>query len=135
MNSPARDIGDHMASLSSLALTLGTDLFENILPSTARGLVVLVRNTGGFDPDNILDRTALQHPTIQVKVMGAKGQHEAAYVQIKAVQEALHLMGEETINGTRYLTVWQMGDIFDLGLSEDERPQLTLNFRMKRTPA
>lgn len=126
LNAPSEDIGDYLASISSLALAIKTDLFIAEMPDSPDQCVT-VYDSGGFDP---LIAT-YGRPTVQVRVRGTKNGYRAAYDLLKKISDELDFL-VTTINTTRYLGVWAMGDILSLGKDKLQRPLLTRNFRIHR---
>jgi len=131
VNAPSHDIKDLLAAASSLALTFGTDLFVSEMPTTP-DQCVCIYDTGGFDPEA---NFRYDRPTTQVRVRGDKGELVAAYALMEDIRNVLHGTTNETVNSTRYIAIWQQGDIFNLPHDDNHRPILTANFRMHRTNA
>lgn len=131
MNAPSEDIKDMLAAESSLGLTFGTDLHVHKYPESPDQLVS-VQDTGGYDP---IAQYVYDKPTVQVIVRGGKGTraYTTAWALAKGVRDALHAKVNETWNGTRYIAIYSVGDILDLGEDENSRPLLSLNFRIDRT--
>lgn len=131
MQPPSEDIKDYLEGVSSLALTYGTDLFISEIPKEPDNCVCIF-DTGGYDPEA---QYIYQRPTIQVRVRGAKGEYLAAHEQAQAIRDELHGLHNETINGVRYVGIWQEGDIISVGQDDNKRPNVTMNFRIHRTTA
>lgn len=130
MNAPSDDLKDIMESSQHGSVgTFATDLFVHEEPSSPDACVT-VRDTGGFDPEAGFD---YGRPTVQVRVRGSKGDFLTAYSKAREVIDALHGLHNETWNSTRYIAIWQTGDIMDTGNDDNGRPILTLNFRIHRT--
>jgi hypothetical protein len=130
MNPPSEDIKDMLdsSSVGAGVGTYGVDLFYNTIPPTPDACVVVL-DSGGFDPEPRFEHDI---PTVQVRVRGAKRAHRAAYVKAQAVKAALHGKAGEEWNGTWYILILQEGEILPLGRDENERPELTLNFKIDR---
>lgn len=131
MNSPAVDIAGILDGVSSLGLTIGTDLFVGDLPD-GDTLAVCITDTGGYPPVNALTKEHFDRPTIQIRIRGARGAYTAAYGLALAIDEELHLLAEETVGGTRYLVIERISDILSLGFDEKHRPEFTINYRADR---
>lgn len=130
MNAPSQDIKDILESSQHGSIgTFATDLFVHEEPAEPDACVT-VRDTGGFDPESRFDYS---RPTVQVRIRGAKGGFQTAYSKTQEVIDALHGLNNETWNGTRYVAIWQMGDVMDTGNDDNGRPILTVNFRIHRT--
>jgi len=131
MNSSAEDIATILETSSAgTGLTVGTDLFVSREPDTPDA-VVSVFDTGGGEPSSGIER--YDFPTVQVRVRGDKMDYENAYVTMESIKTALHKYANQTVNGTKYIAIWASSDIFSLGYDENDRPLLTLNFRIHRT--
>jgi len=128
MNSPADDIKDILEAAVS-SWSFGTNLFVALEPPSPNE-VVSVFDTGGFDPDS---NTDLENPTVMVRVRGDRGGYTETYSRARDVKDNLHELANETWNGTRYIGIWQVGDILFIGMDENDRPVFTLNFRIMRT--
>jgi hypothetical protein len=132
MNPPCVDVAALLDLPSASPLVLGTNLFACSEPP-APDLCVTVLDSGGYAPDSGAD---YRRPTVQVRVRGTRGDYRGAYVLASSVRDRLHLLHEETVAGSaRYAGVWMEGDVNPLGADESERPILTMNFRIHRTPA
>lgn len=131
MNAPSKDIAGILAATSSVALTAGTDLFTNIMPETPDACVS-VYDSGGDPPEPSF---TYKYPTVQVRIRGDKGDQSPAYAQAEACQDALNGTENYTINSTRYIGIWGVGDIMFIGYDDNNRPIFTVNFRIHRTPA
>lgn len=129
MQPPSEDVKDILEGISSLALTFATDLFISEMPTEPNNCVCIF-DTGGYDPE---ENYVYQRPTIQVRVRGAGGGYLAAHEQAQAIRDELHGLHNETINGARYVGIWQEGDIISVGQDDNNRPNVTVNFRIHRT--
>lgn len=128
MNSPAVDISAILA-LAALSLTEGTDLFISREP-TSPNAVVTIFDTGGLEPASSTENN--EFPTVQVRVRGASD-YDVAYGLINDIKNVLHKLHGQTVNATLYQGIWASSDIIPLGYDENDRPTLTLNFRIHRT--
>ncbi len=129
MQPSSEDVKDILLGISSLALTYATDLFIAEMPDKPDNAVCIF-DTGGYNPEA---NYVYQRPTIQVRVRGAKGAYTAAHEQIQAIRDELHALTDTTINGARYVGIWQEGDIISAGPDDNKRPNVTVNFRIHRT--
>ena len=131
MQPPSEDIKDILEAISSLTLTFATDLFISEMPTTPDNAVCIF-DTGGYEPEA---NYTYERPTIQVRVRGAGGGYLAAHEQAQAIRDELHALTNTTINGARYVAIWQEGDIISVGQDDNNRPNVTVNFRIHRTTA
>ncbi len=129
MNAPSEDIKDILEGISSLALTYATDLFIGEMPKEPNNAVCIF-DTGGYDPEA---NYIYERPTIQVRVRGAGGGYLAAHELAQAIRDELHALTNTTINSARYVAIWQEGDIISVGQDDNDRPNVTVNFRIHRT--
>jgi hypothetical protein len=132
MNSPAEDVSAILAlSSSATGLTEGTDLFISREPSSP-DVVVTVFDTGGGEPAST--DVKYEFPTVQVRARGtAITGYSGVYSTLDTVKGVLHKFKNQTINSTKYIGIWASSDIISLGYDSNERPILTLNFRIHRT--
>jgi|19_taG_2_1085344.scaffolds.fasta_scaffold04549_5 hypothetical protein len=132
MNSPAVDISAILVlSASASGLTEGRDLFISRMPSIPDAAVAII-DTGGFEPASSTERN--EYPTVQVMVRGTINTgYATAYSTMNTIKGVLHKFNNQTINSTLYQGIWASSDIISLGYDENDRPTLTLNFRIHRT--
>lgn len=131
MNPPSEDIKDIFEATSALALTFRTDLFISEMPISPDDCVCIY-DTGGDPPKT--DYT-YEKPTIQVRIRGARGSYRDAHNLAQSIRDTLNGEHNYTINETRYLAIWAIGDILFVGYDDNHRPLLTINFRLHRTNA
>lgn len=130
MNPATVDVKDILeSSESGTGLTFGTDLFISFEPDSPDAVVTLY-DSGGWAPD----AHDYQKPTIMARVRGPKGGYATGYATARAVVDALHERNNETWNGTRYIGIWQEGDVLFLEYDDSRRPVFSVNFRVHRTP-
>ena len=129
MNPPSIDVKDILAATSSLALTFATDLFVSEMPTTPDACVC-VYDSGGDDPE--VEYT-YERPHVQVRIRGDKGGYEVAHELARAIRDTLSGTANYTINAARYVGIWAVGDILSIGYDNNQRPLLTVNFRLHRT--
>lgn len=89
--------------------------------------VVTVFDTGGMDPN---PKWLLDYPSVQVQVRGGKGDYMGAYVTARKVKDLLLGKGPTTVNDDELVMFNMVGDINSVGNDANERPILTLNFRL-----
>lgn len=129
MNSPAIDIADILVlSSSATGLTKGVDLFVGRMPNTPDA-VTTVYDTGGQSPQS---GYVYLIPTVQIKVRGAKMGYIVPYSLAEDIRDILHGFHNRIINSTKYLSIYAMGDIHNLGDDENDRPVFSINFLIHR---
>lgn len=125
MNSAAKDIRDHIVAL---AIASGDTVFIGEEPASPNDCVT-VYDTGGGDPFPDIE---LYDTSIQVRVRNVN--YAACYAMQQAIREALIIPTTVDINGTRYIGIWNTGDIISLGKDQNNRSLLTANYRIERQP-
>lgn len=132
LNPPSLDIAELIENANSNPIAvMDVTLFVGEAPATQDvPIQVSVHDTGGFAPDAGSD---YRRPTIMVHATGSD--YTASYQLAEAVRDALHTLHNETINGARYIAIWQEGEILYLGREENKIHRWSLNFRIHRTPS
>jgi hypothetical protein len=135
MNSPAHDIVDILAGVSSLALTNGTDLFTNSEPASPNDCVTVYDTNHPamlvtMNPDT--DKK-LENLSVQVRVRDAKS--DEAWVMVNDIKNELHGKIRETINGAIYHAIWHASGPFPLERDDKNRTIYTMNFELTREEA
>lgn len=101
---------------------------QNLKDGTA---IAMIYDSGGFDPDAA--GVVFDKPTVNVRVKGKPGDHAGAATMIQAIKSSLHQRTPETKNSTRYMGIWQVGEIAFVEYDERNHPIFTANFRTHRT--
>ena len=130
MNPPSKDIVSILEADSDFALLVPSDgelVFYSQMPAGITPCVS-IHDTGGFDEESGYD---YQKPTIQVKVRAAT--YDQAYELAYTAKQALHNLTNKVENLTRYVAIWSMSDILSLGVDEDKKHLVSVNFRLHRT--
>lgn len=123
MNSAAKDIKDHLMALA--VISAGFIGEEPASPNDA----VTIYDTGGGDPFADIE---LYDTSIQVRVRDTR--YDEAYAKHDEIRRALIVPTSFEINGTKYIGVWNVGDIISLGKDQNQRSVLTTNYRIERQP-
>jgi hypothetical protein len=131
MSAPSVDVKDLLESESVLALTFGTDLFIGEIPPEPNECVV-VFDTGGSPSE---PHYTYERPTVQIRVRGERGGYVVAYDLINAVRNTLNGQSNVSVNTSRYVGIWQQGDVSFVAWDDNQRPLFTVNFRLHRTDA
>lgn len=126
MKDPAIAVKDFLvaAGVGTFGTTSGWSIYIGNLPD-AVDTVVLVNRTGGRDP---FPHLAINFPSVQVVVRGAKNGYVAASDKMNAVVEALLGMNTTAAGLDTYRSCNQIGDISYLGQDENTRPMFSANF-------
>lgn len=132
MNPPSEDIKDKLvSSQAGLGLVFGTNLFISKMPESPN-TCYCIYDTGGGEPEANYEYDT---PTMQILARGNKGGYRSAWSALKDIRDELHGSYGETWNGTRYIGIWCQSDILFAGYDDNNRPLLTVNFRIHRTTA
>ncbi len=121
MNPPSLDIANRIEFMA-----IESQCYVSEEPAEPNNCVTIY-DTGGSDPILVGEFFA---PTIQIRVRNLV--YQDAYAKQLSMIEALCIPEEFEINGSRYVGVWQQGDIISLGRDENNRYLLTCNFRIER---
>ena len=133
MNPQSEDLKDILvnAGVGTFAATSGWGIYISKEPASPDTVITLY-DTGGSAPEYLLDGTDMFRPNLQVRVRGEPGGYMEAWSKAKEVVDALARLEPQTINGTFYAGVWQQTDIAILQYDDNDRPILTVNFRIRR---
>ena len=129
MNPASVDIATLLGDASLPALTLGTDLYVSEMPDTP-DLCVATFDIPGQDPEV---NYVYERPFVQIVVRGDKGQYVAGHVLAQAVRDVIHGRHNVTVGTSRYVGIWQEGDIGFSGYDHQHRPEFSMHFRIHRT--
>lgn len=100
-------------------LTGVSNIYRGSMPSTPDN-VVCIYNSGGYERDS--SGTEVEEPTFQIVVRNTD--FDAAEALCNTIKDLLH--GKST---TKFLNIFQQGDILPLGRDENNRTELSMNFR------
>lgn len=132
MNASSVDIKDYLeSSASATGLVFNTDLFISREPETPDAVVTIYDTTGEDAQANYEYR----RPNIQVRVRSPIQDYITGHATAESIFNALHGLANITINSTRYIGIWAMGDINLIMWDENDRAIFTINFRIHRTTA
>ena len=130
MNSPSEDVKDILENAG--VGTLANDLFVGKEPiaDQTQDAVVTIYDTGGSAPEVA---ASIGHPSVMVRIRGAKGGYREAYTKAESVKTALHGLNNESWGSARYIQILAQSDILFNGFDEKDRPIFTINFSIQRT--
>lgn len=132
MNSSSVDIKDYLeSSASATGLVFNTDLFISREPEEPDAVVTIYDTTGEDAQANYV----YKKPNIQVRIRSPRQDYITGYATAESIFDALHGLANITINSTRYIGIWAIGDINLIMWDENDRAILTVNFRIHRTTA
>jgi len=106
--------------------TVGTDIFCEHMPDTSTVAICTVLYAyPGNPPEKI---GGVEWPGLQVKTRGSLRSRYSALDRMYDVMNALHSLGETTIEGVRYLWIEAQGSPAFAGYDKKEYPVYVLNF-------
>ena len=115
--------------------TLATDIFydqmpeETVLPVDGAALAVI--ESGGSDPEVNADRKHF-NPSIQVIVKGKQNSNTEAKAMLAVIVDELTDPLNLVVGGTTYYGTAQVGGNNWLGYDDNDRPEWSLNFQLRR---
>lgn len=89
--------------------------------------IVVISDTGGREPN---PKWLIDYPTLQVMVRGNTSGYLATFVEAKAVKDLLLGITSFNLNGDRWVSVTQNGDLAYIGRDEKMRPLFSVNFAL-----
>lgn len=107
---------------------IGKQPDDSISPDRA----ITIYDSGGKTPEHAW---LIDYPSIQVRVRGEQNKYQEAYDKAVAVRTALHALPPQQVNGDRWDSVSQRGDVAFLGYDKNRRPEFTVNFDLIIEPS
>jgi hypothetical protein len=89
--------------------------------------IVSINDTGGVDPN---PKWLLDYPTLNVLVRGKPNTYLTTFAEAKAVKDLLLGLTSTDINGDRWVSITQNGDLGFIGRDEGMRPLFSMNFAL-----
>lgn len=117
-----------MKALIPAGVAAAASIFLGDYPDMPDNIVTLY-HSGGADPSHTFTSKEFEEPTFQVRIRNIS--YGMAEEKANAIKDALDGQTELIINGNRYLSIFQQGDILPLGRDSRNRTELSLNFRVK----
>jgi hypothetical protein len=117
-----------MKTLIPADVAPASSIFIGDYPDTPDNIITLF-HSGGFDPSHSFTAKEFEEPTFQVRIRNTS--YAMASEKGELIKDALDGRTELVINGNRYLSVFQQGDILPLGKDSKNRTEFTLNFRVR----
>ena len=133
MNSPAMDVKDLFEDSAFVVGVFGTNLFVGNEPELPDACVTIY-DAGGADTEPTTE-FKYEYPNVSIRVRGAVADYTGAYTKAAEIKYLLHCLVNRTINGTKYISFFCIGDIQFLQGDEKNRPIFLVNLRMQRTAA
>lgn len=107
----------------------GTPIFISKMPAEP-DMCIGIFDTGGQSPD---PKWLLDYPSVVVMVRGKTYSDTSS--KARAIRSRLLGLPSQTLNGDRWVSVTQQGDIVDVGRDEKDRQGFTMTFRLIIEPA
>ena len=134
MTTPAEDIAqiliDDGEGLAG-AQTSGLSVFISLEPASP-DQSISVFDTGGLAPN---PKFALDQPTMQVRVRGARGDYPGAYAKAQSIKNTLLGITSRLVNTNLYVGIYAVGEPFSLGDDDSGRPIIISNWRTFQEPS
>lgn len=111
--------------------TLGSTLFLSTMPETPDACVA-VYEYEGTEPDFTMGAGlyAIQRPRIQVKARGLREDYPNTRDKANAARDALSAIVNQTLSGVQFVRISPSGSTMPLGLDENDRPMVVVNFQV-----
>ncbi len=123
---------DLAADIKTLISHVTQDIYLNDTPDDPDNLIGIFES-GGYNPQRVMDqkKPAWENPTFQLMIRNTSA--VTAKQWIESCKDALDGITNITINGHRYLSIFQQGDVLPLGKDGRNRISFSLNFRCSVT--
>lgn len=133
MNPAGKDIANILQDLSSLGLTLATDLFYGRMPDGANldNIVAVIDNPGDA-PQLTLQKTTSGYKFSSVSIQVRNVDYDDGYEVINDIIDYLHGLSGVVESGTLYTLVKAMADPQVLEFDENDRVIFMVNFEVQR---
>lgn len=107
---------------------IGSALFYGDYPSSPDNIITIYPS-GGTDPAHSFTDREFENPSIQIRVRNKS--YPAGFAQCERIKDTLDGLAERVINGNRYLSIMQQGDILPLGRDDSGRHEWSINFNVR----
>jgi hypothetical protein len=110
--------------------TLGTNIFLGILPETP-DVCIGVFESAGVSPMFTMGTAGIEvdKPSIQLQVRSTRDDYPTARDNAENARRLLAEVANQTIEGIRILRIEPTGSVLPLGVDENHRPMISVNFR------
>jgi minor capsid protein len=123
--------------------TLGSTLFLGIMPTDTtppNSICISLYENGGFSPQHMLGgggpgSAKLQKPGLQVIVRSAPQGYAAGRTKIGAVRQALDGLTNQTLSGTRYLSIFAENEPHLIERDANQRVLFGCDFNVVKEPS
>lgn len=131
MSSPADDMITLLVNASVIGDGTGWAIGVGDMQATPDDFVAAY-DTGGANPN---PRWGWEQPSIQIAVRAGAHRYDSCYAKALDIKNELLGAAVTAIDGSSYTMFLMLGDINYIGKDENDRPRMTLNFRLGRRPA
>lgn len=105
-----------------------SSIFIGDYPDTPNNIIALYQS-GAADPSHTFTSREFEEPSFQVRIRNLS--YGMAVIKAESIKDALDGLTDQLINGNRYISIFQQGDILPLGRDNKKRTDLSINFRVK----
>lgn len=119
---------EDMATLIPSDVSETSPVFFGDYPSEPDNIVTLYPS-GGEDPSHSFTDKEFENPSLQVRVRDKS--YAVGYLHCEAIKDAMDGLTERVINGNRYISIFQQGDVLPLGRDSEGRAEFSLNFNIR----
>jgi len=122
------EIATYVATNSTLVV--GTDLFKNQFPATAKDTAVGIYESGGVGPSVTFGGVSHESPSIQVVVRSTS--YGVARNLAQTIFNDLLDIENSTLSGTRHLMARAQQSPFSIGTDAKDRPRVSCNYFIEK---
>lgn len=117
-----------MKTLIPSGAAVASSIFLGDYPDMPNNIITLYQS-GGSDPSHTFTSREFEEPTFQVRIRNLA--YGMAITKAESIKDTLDGLTDQLINGNRYISIFQQGDILPLGRDNKKRTELSINFRAK----
>lgn len=112
-----------LEDMENLLSSIESNIYIGSKPDEPDNLICLY-HTGGFPPVNMISGGILRQPTFSIIVRDVN--YSSAYTRAEAIIGTLN----GVVNTNDYISISLYNDIFQLGRDDNNRTELSINFRV-----
>lgn len=109
-------------------VAVASSIYLGEYPDTPNNIIALYQS-GGADPSHTFTSREFEEPTFQIRIRNIS--YAMAVTKAETIKDNLDGLTDQLINGNRYISIFQQGDILPLGRDNKKRTELSINFRVK----
>jgi len=130
MNNPAEDIATILLAESDLGLTFATDLFTVKEPHTPINCTTIFDGVSEAPQLTFTKGEDYYYDSVQVRIRHSN--YATGYALAHSIMTTLHGIGQDIVNGTLYSLIRCKNGPAPLGLDDNGRHILVMNFEIQR---